>query len=634
MTAICPKCRSEFPDVGCLCENDGFFSVPAEELVNGSAVLGRPLGGSFVALRKIGQGGMGTVYEGKQIQFDRVVAIKVLSHLHITDEQIVARFEREARSVARVMHPNVVQLISSGIENGDIAYIVMEYVKGVELSNISPQVLSGQFIFHVADQVLNALSEAHAMHVIHRDLKPDNIMITEQDGDPHFVKVLDFGLATLTDRAKLTMSGQALGTPWYMSPEQATASDVTEASDIYSLGCVLYELAAAKPPFPGNRPYNVMMQHVNAAVPPLKLRPEVELSPEMIAFILKCLEKAPEDRYRNAQEAHQALHRLPEWAAAGQSDPNQSLRMSMQQLSEIGRSHSEAIPSISSSINAVLESGESPSLRLAVEIPSNRMGRSLSLTLDPNAMQANAQNIQPNAQNKKQPSGLYPSSTGQFQMQQAQAQAALYPSSSGVFSVPSQPQPQYPSTTGQYQMQQSQPQYPSTTGQFQMQQSQPQYPSTTGQFQMQQSQPQYPSTTGQFQMQQSQPQYPPTTGQFQMQQPQPQYPSSSGVFPTPQQPYPSRSGAFPVPQQPYPSSSGVFPVPQQSYPSRSGMIQMQGQYPPENIDNCETVPLIDGALVAHLHQVKKDARERMIVKILVVIVLILAVTAIVLQIIK
>ena len=618
VTAICPKCRCELPDVGCLCENDGFFSVPAEELVNGSAVLGRPLGGSFVALRKIGQGGMGTVYEGKQIQFDRVVAIKVLSHLHITDEQIVARFEREARSVARVMHPNVVQLISSGIENGDIAYIVMEYVKGVELSNISPQVLSGQFIFHVADQVLNALSEAHAMHVIHRDLKPDNIMITEQDGDPHFVKVLDFGLATLTDRAKLTMSGQALGTPWYMSPEQATASDVTEASDIYSLGCVLYELAAAKPPFPGNRPYNVMMQHVNAAVPPLKLRPEVELSPEMIAFIMKCLEKAPEDRYHNAQEAHQALHRLPEWAAAGQSDPNQSLRMSMQQLSEIGRSHSEAIPSISSSINAVLESGESPSLRLAVEIPSSRMGRSLSLTLDPNAMQANAQNIQPTAQNKKS-SGLYPSSTGQFQMQQPQQ---AYPSRTGQIQM--QQQPQYPSSTGQFQMQQPQSQYPSSTGQFQMQQPQPQYPSSTGQFQMQQPQPQYPSSTGQFQMQQPQPQYPSSTGQFQMQQPQPQYPSSTGQFQMQQ------------PQQSYPSRSGMFQMqpPQPSYPSRSGMIQMQGQYPPENIDNCETVPLIDGALVAHLHQAKKDARERMIVKILVVIVLILAVTAIVLQIVK
>ena len=560
MTAICPKCRCELPQVGSRCSNDGFFGVSPDELVNGSAVLGRPLGGSFVALRKLGQGGMGTVYEGKQIQFDRVVAIKVLSHLHVTDEQIVARFEREARSVARVMHPNVVQLISSGIENGDIAYIVMEYVKGVELSNISPQVLSGQFIFHVADQVLNALSEAHAMHVIHRDLKPDNIMITEQDGDPHFVKVLDFGLATLTDRAKLTMSGQALGTPWYMSPEQATASDVTEASDIYSLGCVLYELAAGKPPFPGNRPYNVMMQHVNAAVPPLITRPEVELSADMIAFILKCLEKSPEDRYRNAQEAHQALHKLPEWAAAGQSDPNQSLRMSMQQLSEISRSHSDAIPSISSSINAVLESGESPSLRLAVEMPSSRMGRSLSLTLDPGNVQAPAQN--------RLASGLYPSSTGQFQMQQ--------------------PQPNYPSSTGQFQMQQPQPNYPSSTGQFQMQQP---YASSGG----------YPGQAGQI--------YPSSTGQFQMQQPQ-AYPPSSVGYPAPQ-------------SQQYPSTSGMFPAPPGQYPTTQ-----------EEFDNFETMPLIDGALVAHLNQVRKDARERMIVKILIVIVLILAVTAIVLQIVR
>ena len=235
---------------------------------------------------------MGTVYEGRQIQFNRVVAIKVLSTAHLSDEQVFARFEREARSIARVNHPNVVKLIDSGFEAGNsIAYIVMEYVKGIELSNIPASELSGQFIAHIAYQVLNALAEAHAMNVIHRDLKPDNIMITNENGDPHFVKVLDFGLAALTDRAKITMSGQALGTPWYMSPEQATASAVSFSSDIYSLGCILYELATSKPPFPGNRPFNVMMQHVNAQVPPMITRPEAEISADMVGFILRCLEK-------------------------------------------------------------------------------------------------------------------------------------------------------------------------------------------------------------------------------------------------------------------------------------------------------------------------------------------------------
>lgn len=316
---------------------------------------------------------MGTVYKGKQIQFERTVAIKVLSKLHLTDDQIFARFEREAKSVARVVHPNVVQLIDSGIEN-DIAYIVMEYVKGVELSSIPANELSGQFITHVAHQVLNALSEAHAMNVIHRDLKPDNIMITEEAGDRHFAKVLDFGLAALTDRAKITFSGQALGTPWYMSPEQATASPVSYPSDIYSLGCVLYELATSKPPFPGNRPFNVMMQHVNAEVPPMVLRPEVEISREMCAFILKCLEKAPENRYQTANEALEALYKLPEWVAAGQSDINQSLRMSIMQLAEMNAVRSDVVSSISNVLDAT-----SSSAFARVDIPSNRSGRPLTI---------------------------------------------------------------------------------------------------------------------------------------------------------------------------------------------------------------------------------------------------------------
>ena len=377
MQAVCPNCRNTLPEVGSQCPYDGWFGVEPKELENVSSIAGRPLGGSFVALKKIGQGGMGTVYKGKQIQFERAVAIKVLSKFHLSDEQIFARFEREAKSVARVVHPNVVQLIDSGIEN-DIAYIVMEYVQGVELSSVPASELSGQFITHVANQVLNALSEAHAMKVIHRDLKPDNIMITEEAGDRHFVKVLDFGLAALTDRAKITFSGQALGTPWYMSPEQATAQPVTEASDIYSLGCVLYELATSKPPFPGNRPFNVMMQHVNAEVPPLVPRPEVEISSEMTAFIMKCLEKDPANRWRTANEALEALYQLPEWVAAGQSDINQSLRMSMMQLAEMNAMRSDVISSISNALDSV----SSPALS-RVDIPSNRPSR--TLTLDPSS---------------------------------------------------------------------------------------------------------------------------------------------------------------------------------------------------------------------------------------------------------
>lgn len=373
MPAICPKCQTELPSIGSRCPNDGWFGVSPSDLATNNNIIGRLLGESFVPLRKIGQGGMGTVYEGRQIQFERVVAIKVLSKLHLTDPQIIARFEREAKSVARVVHPNVVQLIDSGVESGDIAYIVMEYVKGVELSSVPPSELSGRFIVHVTQQILNALAEAHSMNVIHRDLKPDNIMLTQEDGDNYFVKVLDFGLAALTDRAKITMSGQALGTPWYMSPEQATATKVTAASDIYSLGCILYELASSKPPFPGNRPFNVMMQHVNAQVPPLVLRPEVKLSSGMIQFILKCLEKNPADRYLTAKDALEALYQLPEWVDAAPADPTQSLKMSMMQLSEMSRMQSDVTNVASISANL-----EPTDVHVEQTIQPSSGGRSLS----------------------------------------------------------------------------------------------------------------------------------------------------------------------------------------------------------------------------------------------------------------
>ena len=388
--AICPKCRCELPEVGMRCENDGWFGIAPEDFDENNNILGRLLGGSFIALHKLGQGGMGTVYEGRQIPLNRVVAIKVLSRLHLTDEQVLTRFEREAKSVARVVHPNVVQLIDSGIEGSDIAYIVMEYVQGVELSNLDDSEFSGQFIVHVAHQVLNALSEAHAMNVIHRDLKPDNIMITSEDGDSHFVKVLDFGLASLSDGSRITVAGQALGTPWYMSPEQATASPVTEASDIYSLGCVLYEMATSKPPFPGNRPYNVMMQHVNAQVPALVPRPGVELSPELVQFIMKCLEKDPADRYTSANDALEALHNVPEWAVDVQCDPSQSIKLSVLQLSEMGRKSSDIISEMSDAI----ASGESPAvIRDAVQSASAPISSS-NPTVSPSAVSAPPGNIE------------------------------------------------------------------------------------------------------------------------------------------------------------------------------------------------------------------------------------------------
>ncbi len=363
MSAICPKCQCELREVGDCCPNDGWYGIHPDDLQRGDQLLGYPIGGKFVPLRRVGQGGMGIVYEGRQIGLGRTVAIKILSKVQQANDQVAQRFQREARSIARIVHPNVVQLIDSGLD-ADVAYIVMELIKGRELSSLKPNELSGQVIVHITHQILNALAEAHARNVIHRDLKPDNIMIIEDDDDKFFVKVLDFGLAALTDSTKITISGQALGTPWYMSPEQATASPVTTMTDIYSLGCILFELASGSPPFSGNRPFNVMMQHVNAEVPQIVLRPEVELSSNMIAFIYKCLQKDPNKRYLTAIEALDALHECPEWVAASQLDPIHSISLVMRQLSEMDNVHSE----ISKVVSA--DSVSSPSNSKLVRVSS------------------------------------------------------------------------------------------------------------------------------------------------------------------------------------------------------------------------------------------------------------------------
>jgi len=397
LSAICPKCLSELREVGECCPRDGWYGIHPDELQRGDQLLGYPIGGKFVPLRRVGQGGMGVVYEGRQIGLDRTVAIKILSKVQQANDQVAQRFQREARSIARIVHPNVVQLIDSGFD-ADVTYIVMELIKGRELSSIKPSELSGQLIVHITHQILNALAEAHARNVIHRDLKPDNIMLTEVDDDKYFVKVLDFGLAALTDSTKITISGQALGTPWYMSPEQATASPVTTMTDIYSLGCILFELASGAPPFSGNRPFNVMMQHVNAEIPQIILRPEVELSSSMIAFIYKCLQKDPNDRFLTALDALDALHECPEWVAASQLDPIQSISLVMKQLSEMGDVHNEiskvvSADSISSTENSKVIRASSLSSEGSKVIRANSLSSEGSKVIRANSLSSEGSKV-------------------------------------------------------------------------------------------------------------------------------------------------------------------------------------------------------------------------------------------------
>ncbi len=254
----------------------------------------------------LGQGGMARVFKGNDRVLNRTVAVKVLSPQFAGDEQFVARFRREAQAAAALNHPNIVSVYDTGSQ-GDVHYIVMEYVEGRTLRDIIRQEgpLLPERAMEIAESVADALAAAHAAGLVHRDIKPGNIMIT-RDGE---VKVMDFGIARTTTGDTLTQTASILGTASYLSPEQAQGESVDGRSDIYSVGCVLYEMLTAGAPFTGDSPVTIAYKHVGEnPVPPSQKNPDV--SPAVEAVVLKCMAKNPANRYQSAEELREDLRRV------------------------------------------------------------------------------------------------------------------------------------------------------------------------------------------------------------------------------------------------------------------------------------------------------------------------------------
>jgi eukaryotic-like serine/threonine-protein kinase len=252
----------------------------------------------------IGRGGMSTVYRGLDLSLDRTVAVKVaLDPLVERDPVYVARFKREARAAAALSHPGVVTVYDAG-HDGPTRFIVMEYVRGRDLAELLRQAgpLAPARAAQIAAQIADTLAAAHAAGIIHRDVKPGNVMIT----DGGSVKVLDFGIARFAGSGTLTQTAAVLGTAPYMSPEQAMGQPADARSDIYSLGCVLYEMLTGKPPFMADLPAAVMHQHVRVAPkPPSAL--EEAIPPALDALVLQMLAKSPEDRPQTGAEVRDRL---------------------------------------------------------------------------------------------------------------------------------------------------------------------------------------------------------------------------------------------------------------------------------------------------------------------------------------
>ena len=270
----------------------------------------------------LGRGGMAHVYRGTDLVLGRTVAIKVLSEQMAADPQSVRRFRREAQAAAGLSHPGIVAVYDTG-SDGEIHYIVMEHVKGRTLADVLRENvrLQPERAVEIVDAVASALSQAHGKGIIHRDVKPGNVMITPS-GD---VKVMDFGIARASSAEPLTRTTTVLGTATYLSPEQARGELVDARSDLYALGVVLYEMIAGRPPFVGDSPVAVAYQHVREdPEPPSRLNPNID--PGLEAVVLKAMAKDRAVRYQTAEELRSDLRRfrageMPAGTRAGTAGP-------------------------------------------------------------------------------------------------------------------------------------------------------------------------------------------------------------------------------------------------------------------------------------------------------------------------
>jgi len=280
--------------------------------------IGRDLlNGQFRILQKIGTGGMGSVYRAAQPAMNREVAIKILHPKLAGRKDLTSRFRREARAMSQLTHPNTVRVFMYGeLDDDGSLYIVMEMLEG---RNLNQRVrregpMPPSKAIPILTQVCGALQEAHEMGIVHRDLKPENIFLSTQGGIADFPKVLDFGLAKVTERQMqpgsviLTQEGMVFGTPEFMSPEQAQGRTLDARSDIYSLAVILYEVLTGKLPFDAKTPMEYIQKHVTEAIIPLsQRRPELKLPVELDGVLEKALAKNPQHRYQSAAEFAEAL---------------------------------------------------------------------------------------------------------------------------------------------------------------------------------------------------------------------------------------------------------------------------------------------------------------------------------------
>jgi serine/threonine protein kinase len=323
------------------------------------SLVGRVLDGKYQIVRLLGRGGMGEVYFGTHVQLERPVAVKVLHGDLVADESFAARFAREARTAARLEHPNAVHVYDFGSLESGSAYLVMEYIEGVSLRDVmrrNPRI-SLATVLELMRQAGGAVGAAHVRGIIHRDIKPENMMVRAGDDGRPVLKVVDFGLAKLLENqtSQLTKGSELIGTPRYMAPEQFSGGRVDERVDVYALGCVLFELLAGRTPFEGTF-MEVAGRHVFAEVPSFASL-GIELPAAVEAVVRHALEKDPAKRTATAPELVRELE-----AACASTE--------------------------------VLDRGDAITIPLPPPIPTVSQQSEVATGLDPNAFATRAANVE------------------------------------------------------------------------------------------------------------------------------------------------------------------------------------------------------------------------------------------------
>ena len=319
---VCPACRVDYGGGEVFCPVDATRLVTTSQmsispLNPDDPLVGAVLAGRYVVKGRIGEGGMGLVYEGLHRDIDKRVAIKVLRDELSRRPEVVARFRQEAKSASRIGHENIVDIFDFGETTRGASYFIMEFLDGEDLANVLGRdvTVDADRACAVVLQCCRALSATHAKGIVHRDIKPENIFLTTRDGVVDFVKIVDFGIAKMSDietegapGRKLTKTGMIFGTPEYMSPEQAAGKELDHRVDVYALGIILYECLAGRVPFEGDTFMGVLTQHLFAELPAIdELNPNAKVSPELETVIRKALAKDPDDRYQDTEELAEAI---------------------------------------------------------------------------------------------------------------------------------------------------------------------------------------------------------------------------------------------------------------------------------------------------------------------------------------